>query len=185
MSALTLGDIHDVIETVKHHIAVVEDSGVFDNDFTAKISQLDLCPRYFFHLMHFLNAQQKASLIEDFIIRRDSGVRIPPSMDIGDYCKNDSVYVELKTSTSNKGMKLNIRQIRPWQKVNYYLCSFINELDVDKSKFYLLTKEDMDNEIALCGKPMHGTKTANKNNINVEYGISFPVYSSSNATTQR
>lgn len=58
-------------------------------------------------------------------------------------------------------------------------------ITIKKSKFYLLTREQMHFEVELCGAVIHGTKQATANNVNKEYGINFPVYSDKNPTTKR
>ena len=37
----------------------------------------------------------------------------------------ENLYYEIKTSFTNKGNNLNIRQIRLWQNIDYYYCFFI------------------------------------------------------------
>ena len=136
----------------------------------------------FFFLMSFFNAQAKATEIEKFLIKKLKCKKINASLDRGDCLSPNKKYIELKTSTTNKKNFLNIRQIRLYQDVDFYICSFINERDLDKSAYYLLTKEEMANEIKRCGSYTHGTKQATDLNVNKEYSISFPIYSESNIT---
>lgn len=181
----TIQDIFIIIDNMSDKINKIQKSGIKEKYENNNLELLSLTAADFFNLTFFLNAQKKASIIEDYIIQKDNGVKIPATLDKGDYYKDNTTYIELKTSTTNQNSHLNIRQIRPWQEVDYYLCSFINELNINDSKFYLLNKEDMLKEIELCGKAVHGTKNSNKNNKNIEYGISFPVYNSNNIITQR
>lgn len=179
-------EIKDNLNYITKIVDNITSLKVLEHDDGQDVDWSDYSAEEFFLIMGLFNAQRKASLIEDYIIDKDNGLKIPDSLDKGDYKKNDTgEYVELKTSTSNKGMKLNIRQIRPWQEVDYYLCSFINETDIKKSKFYLLTREQMHSEVHLCGAVIHGTKQATANNVNKEYGINFPVYNDKNPTTKR
>lgn len=181
----TIQDIFTIIDNMSDKINQIQSSGVKEKYENDNLELLSLPAKDFFNLTFFLNAQKKASIIEDYIIQKDNGVKVSSKIDKGDYCKNNTTYIELKTSTTNQNSRLNIRQIRPWQEVDYYLCSFINELNIGESKFYLLDKEDMIKEIKLCGKAVHGTKKSNKNNKNIEYGISFPVYNHNNTITRR
>lgn len=180
----TIQDIFKIINNMSDKINQIQSSGVKEKYENDDLELLSLTAKDFFNLTFFLNAQKKASIIEDYIIKKDNGVKISPTINKGDYCK-DNTFIELKTSTTNQNSNLNMRQIRPWQEVDYYLCSFINELNIEKSKFYLLDKEEMLKEIEICGKAVHGTKKSNKNNKNIEYGISFPVYNHNNTTTKR
>jgi len=179
-------EMFSTIETLDKNIKKVYDSGLKKRyDKNKSIDLLSLSSSDFFNLTYFLNAQKKSSLIEDYLIKKDNGDKIGPSKDRGDYISDNQKYIELKTSTTNYSSMLNIRQIRPWQEVDYYPCSFINELNVEKSRFYFLNKKEMLKEIELCGKPTHGTKTSNKHNKHIEYSISFPVYNDSHSIARR
>lgn len=136
----------------------------------------------FFFLMSFFNAQAKATEIEKFLIKKLKCKKINASLDRGDCLSSNKKYIELKTSTTNKKNFLNIRQIRLYQDIDYYICSFINERNLDRSAYYLLTKEEMLDEVEKCGSYTHGTKQATDLNVNKEYSISFPIYSESNIT---
>jgi hypothetical protein len=136
----------------------------------------------FFFLMSFFNAQEKANEIEKYLIEEINCKKIKASLDKGDCVSKDGKYIEIKTSTTNKNNFLNIRQIRPWQKVDYYLCSFINERNLAYSCYYFLTKQQMLEEIEKCGSYTHGTKKAARLNTNKEYSISFPVYKDNEIT---
>lgn len=138
----------------------------------------------FFFLMSFFNAQAKAVEIENFLIKELKCEKISAGLDRGDCLSPNEKYIELKTSTTNKNNFLNIRQIRLYQNVDYYICSFINERSLDKSAYYLLTKEEMVDEVEKCGSYTHGTKKATDLNINKEYSISFPIYSNNDITNR-
>lgn len=138
----------------------------------------------FFLLTYFMNAQRKAKEIELKFLDLLGGVAVPASKGRGDGLVSGKYY-ELKTSTTNKDNKLNIRQIRPWQNVDYYLCSYIDELCVSKSKIYRLTKDEMHYEIDKIGGFTHGTNQANKNNKNIEYSITLPVYKDDHTDVSR
>lgn len=138
----------------------------------------------FFFLMSFFNAQAKAVEIENFLIKELKCEKISAGLDRGDCLSPNEKYIELKTSTTNKNNFLNIRQIRLYQDVDYYICSFINERNLDKSAYYLLTKEEMVDEVEKCGSYTHGTKKATDLNVNKEYSISFPIYSNNDITNR-
>ena len=50
---------------------------------------------------------------------------------------------------------------------------------------HVLTKEEMAEEVALCGGYTHGTITANAVNKHNEYSITIPVYNDKNEKTIR
>lgn len=60
---------------------------------------------------------------------------VSASFNKGDAKDNNDNYYEFKTSFTNKDEKLNIRQIRPWQNIDFYYCFYINEnIDVYNMK---------------------------------------------------
>ena len=132
-----------------------------------------------------LTAQQKAPLGEKFLRNKLKMQKVSSSEDRGDAVDNNKKYYEFKTSFTNKDQNLNIRQIRLWQDINYYYCIYINEEELDKSLFFILTKEQMIEEVALCGSYTHGTVVANSVNIHKEYSITIPVYNDNNIKTKR
>lgn len=138
----------------------------------------------FYTLISSKNAQSKAPLSEKFIARKLGFSTISASLNSGDFTDGEKYY-ELKNSFTNKGNNLNLRQIRLWQPVDYYICVFIDEYDVKNSKFFKLTKEQMANEVDLCGSATHGTSTANIENANVEYSITIPIFNLKNEKTKR
>lgn len=139
----------------------------------------------FYMLISSLTPPSKGSLVEKFLCKKMNYQRVPSSFNKGDAKDNNNNYYEFKTSFTNKDEKLNIRQIRPWQNVDFYYCSYINENDIDKSVFFVLTKDEMLKEIEECGNYTHGTKKANENNQNKEFSITIDVYNIKNTTTKR
>lgn len=128
----------------------------------------------FFALLKTYNTPQKKSPIaQSFIIKKLGGREVSPSENCGDFIL-DNKKIELKVSFTNAAETLNIRQIRPWQDVDFYYCFYIDENNINNSNFYILSKEEMNFEIELCGSATHGTKTANENNQNIEYSITIP-----------
>lgn len=132
-----------------------------------------------------LSAQAKAPLGEKFLCNLLGYTRVSSKEDRGDAFDKEGIYYEFKNSFTNQQQNLNIRQIRLWQNVDYYYCFYINEEDLEKSIFFVLTKEEMIKEVALCGGYTHGTITANAVNKHNEYSITIPIYNDKNKTTQR
>ena len=132
-----------------------------------------------------LSAQAKAPLGEKFLCDLLGFKRVSSREDRGDAVDSNNYYYEFKNSFTNKGENLNIRQIRLWQEVDYYYCFYINEKNLEKSMFFVLTKEDMIKEVELCGGYTHGTISVNKINEKNEYSITIPVYNDKNEKTRR
>ena len=127
-----------------------------------------------FLLSSFMNAQKKSGIIENYIARKMGGELISPSLDRGDMIvtsDHGEVYYEMKTSTTNDKQKLNARQIRLWQDVDYYLCSYIDEKNLHNSRCYVLTKEQMEDEVILIGGFTHGTRKSNVRNENQFHSV--------------
>ena len=139
----------------------------------------------FYSLMIGSSAQAKAIPSEQFIIQKMGLTPVDAKENHGDGKDDNNNYYEIKTSFTNSKNYLNIRQIRLYQNNDYYICGFINEDDLDKSKFYLLTEEQMKKEVELCGGFTHGTQTVNEENEHPEYSITIPVYSSRSEKTRR
>lgn len=132
-----------------------------------------------------LSAQAKAPAGEKFLCNILNLKRIPAKENAGDAIDSNGLRYEFKNSFTNDGCNLNIRQIRPWQNIDYYYCFYINEEELDKSLFFVLSKEDMLKEIELCASASHGTSSANLLNKNIEYSITIPVYNDNNRNTKR
>ena len=90
-----------------------------------------------------LTAQAKAPLGEKFLCNLLGYTRVSSREDCGDAIDEEGTYYEFKNSFTNQQQNLNIRQIRLWQNVDYYYCFYINEEDLDKSVFFVLTKAEM------------------------------------------
>ena len=132
-------------------------------------------PEVFFTVISVGTAQAKAPEAEKFIGRKMGWTKISPSLNKGDFKTPENNYIELKNSFSNKAGCLNLRQIRLWQEVDYYLCVYIDETNIANSVVLLLTHEQMEEEVAACGCATHGTAVANANNQNIEYSITIKV----------
>ena len=132
-----------------------------------------------------LTAQAKAPLGEKFLCNLLGYTRVSSKEDCGDAVDKNGIHYEFKNSFTNQQQNLNIRQIRLWQNVDYYYCFYINEEELDKSVFFVLTKEEMTEEVALCGGYTHGTVAANAENKHSEYSITIPIYNDENEKTKR
>lgn len=132
-----------------------------------------------------LSAQAKAPMCEKFLCNKLNLIQIPSSKDCGDATDASGTIYEFKNSFTNQAQNLNIRQIRLWQNIDFYYCIYINELDLDKSVFYVLNKDQMAAEVSLCGSYTHGVSEINKQNKYQEYSITIPVYSKRSSLTKR
>lgn len=133
------------------------------------------------------NAQAKSRWIEQFISYNLGIELISASVGRGDGVK-DGEYYEFKTSTTNKGRNLNLRQIRLYQDIQYYICTYIDELHLSQSKTFKLTHDELEEELALINGVdkngdlrgfTHGTATSNRNNPVPEYSLTIPIKKSS------
>lgn len=143
---------------------------------------------FFYTAISSQNVQSKAPLSEKFIANKMDWKRVKASEGRGDFLdssENGYGYIELKNSFTNKEEKLNLRQIRLWQDVDYYLCIYIDEENLENSSVFLLTKEQMTKEVENMGGYTHGTVEANKDNKNKEYSITLPVKKEKNEHTVR
>lgn len=125
-------------------------------------------PSDFFAICSILSAQQKALLFEGFIRDAYEGEHVPSANDRGDFVVDDKYY-EVKTSSANENHCLNIRQIRLYQNVDYYLCTYIDELHPERSHCYRLTELQMTDEVKALGSFTHGTVEENMRHPNSEY----------------
>ena len=141
--------------------------------------------KLYYELTSSLSVQAKAPLGEKFLCNKLGFTRIPANKNQGDAVDSNGYHYEFKNSFTNKQENLNMRQIRLWQNIDWYYCIYINEDNIEDSLFFALTKEEMIYEVAECGSATHGTVAANKDNTNIEYSITIPVYNDSNSKTKR
>ncbi len=155
------------------------------NELCSKYNSLDEIDDFydFLIVISSLSAQAKAPLVEDFIARKSGWERVPSSVGRGDFLTPQGKYIELKVSFHNKEEKLNLRQIRLYQGVDEYLCIYLDDTGKlqENSACFVLSKEQMEEEVKQLGSFTHGTKAANKGNKNVEYSISIPMNNSSHS----
>lgn len=132
-----------------------------------------------------LSPQAKAPAGEKFLCNILGYSQVSSRENRGDAVDKNGVYYEFKNSFTNQKQYLNIRQIRLWQEIDYYYCFYINEENLDESLFFVLSKQEMTEEVALCGGYTHGTIAANMDNKNSEYSITIPVYNDKSEKTKR
>lgn len=130
----------------------------------------------FFALERLFSYQQKACDFQKYVSIKLGVEMLDNHSERGDfYDEVDDKYVELKCSFTNKGGNLNIRQIRAWQNIDEYWVLCINEDFPKDSSVYVLTRQQMIDEVNRCGTPSHGKKKDNVRNANVESSITIPM----------
>ena len=131
----------------------------------------------FLVLSRLMSPQSKSAQIEKYVTSCFKGESVPASNNTGDFkCANDKgdpVYYESKISTTNNTEKINVRQLRLWQKVDYYLIGYMDERDPFSSDFYVIPHKEMKKLAEEIARPCHGTTAANKDNTNVELGFAI------------
>ncbi len=119
--------------------------------------------------------QRRTSILEKHLKALNKWKVSPAKHDKGDYIDVNGKFFELKTSATNANGVINIDQVRIWQSVDYYVVVYWNLEEPEKSKKYVLTKEQMTEEVEKLGSASHGTKSANKQNQNIEYSIHLSI----------
>lgn len=162
--------IDNVMEACSHYDDNTDLNELDFNDFCCVIS--------------ILNAQKKALLIEDWFNKKLGLFRLSPSLNAGDasntVIKNgiitpDVITYEYKFSTTNEARTLNLRQIRNWQRIDYYITGYLDYNNPEHSILLKIPKNDMNHEILKLGTPTHGTSNANSKNVNIEYSITVKL----------
>lgn len=116
-----------------------------------------------------MTAQSRGVIVEKAVTRHFCGTSVPAGADRGDFAVGNRHY-EVKSGFT-KG-RVNIRQIRPWQDVDYIIL----HVDVENkpaSRLYRLTHEEMMSEVGMIGSLSHGTKSAGLNNGSKEFSITL------------
>lgn len=151
---------------------------------TTDIEHVKNCELFYLLISNY-SVQRKAPLSDKYLINRLNFCPVAAKDNCGDEKDQYNHFYEFKTSFTNKGNKLNLRQIRLWQEVDNYYCFFINEEQFEHSLIFTLTKEQMKEEVQLFGSATHGTTAANKNNKCIEYSLTVDVYNDKNINTKR
>lgn len=127
----------------------------------------------YFALLSLVSAQQKNKYIEHYICNLLSLDLVSATENRGDAKDSNGSYFELKISTDNCDHLLNIRQIRLYQDVDYYVCAYIDAWDMSKSWCFKLTKDEMKQEVENYGTFAHGVKDITQDNLYQEYSITI------------
>lgn len=135
--------------------------------------------------LSYLIPQSWGTKIQNYICNKLKFKNVCAGKNKGDlFDEENNIYYELKTSMLNdfkESLNFNVKNIRLWQDVDFYLCLFIDVRDIDniKHNLFILSKEDMINEVELLkANPTNGTKEANINNSNIDLSFSIKVNSS-------
>lgn len=122
----------------------------------------------FYKITSLLTPQSRSPLWQNYFIEKNGFDKLKSKENKGDCVKNGICY-EYKASGFNEGSGLHVIQIRLWQDCDY----IIQFIEKDKVYTFILTKEEMKEEIQKCGSTSaHGTKEANESNENVELRLS-------------
>ena len=104
----------------------------------------------------------------------DNGmVEVSPALELGDCRIGRTKYAELKISFISKQGTYSIRNIRGWQKFDYFILCFVNSNDDFKAKYYCVMKEVITNNQSLKLSYQNGTKSSNMNNDKVGMSVSI------------
>lgn len=171
---------HKRYEKIKY----IENQSKLLNDINIDLTDIEDAKLYYLLSSDF-SAQKKAPMGEKFLCKKLHLQSIPSSENNGDAKDSNGKIYEFKNSFTNQQQNLNIRQIRLWQNIDFYYCFYINEDDLDKSLFFVLTKEQMEKEVILCGSYTHGVTSINEENKYNEYSITIPIYNTLNEKTKR
>jgi hypothetical protein len=90
--------------------------------------------------------------------------------------KNSKKFLEIKVSSLDAKGNFNIVQVRPHQKLYYYIIVIIKpKLFVDKYDYeiFLIPKKELEDFIIENGGLAHGTKISTENNQNLEYRMTI------------
>lgn len=158
---------------------------------TKKIGKIDIddidWTSYVKAAINFTTAQSYGSQIESVYIRKNAYKKVDPSEERGDVLMPESgKYIEVKfTVVSFPTYQYDVVQIRPHHNIEEYHIITFNK-DTDKTEFYLLTKEEMNNEIKITGDSLaHGTKKNQSLLVNPEYAIRFRIDSETHKRWQK
>lgn len=118
----------------------------------------------FYRITSLLTPQSRSSLWEKYFILKHKCCKINLSEDRGDFEKN-GIYYEYKSSGYNLDSALHVVQVRLWQTCDYLIQSISDDAI---ATFHVPHKNMSDEVEKLNASVAHGTKTANKENKNIE-----------------
>ncbi len=149
--------------------------------FVSKLGNKD-----FFLAVATLTAQQKGPKHEKRLIKIFKGKKIKAKLNKGDFVTKNGKYYEVKCSTpSADGNVLNLVQIRTFQKIDYYLCVFVDDVYYKKNYVFLLNKKQMKYECETIGNSAHMTSDIVSKTKHREYRISIFLDKPNSETTKR
>ena len=131
-----------------------------------------------------MSPAQRGNAWEKHMMYKNNGIIKKSSEDQGDFECSEYGICESKISTTNKGIQLNMKQLRLWQDVDTYICAYIDYDTPNRSKFYILTKKEMCDQWEKYGGYMHGTKKSNENNEKPSLSLSIRPYSINSKKTK-
>lgn len=140
---------------------------------TELVLNKDINEKQFYLITSFLTPQARSPLWQNYFIQKIKAEKVAVSEDKGDLFWKHKYY-EYKISGFNKNNMLNIIQVRKWQKCDYIVQYVDTKYNPPIS--FLLKNSDMKKELKIMKASVaHGTKSANKDNRNIEYRFSVPL----------
>lgn len=134
--------------------------------------------------LNYLIPQSWGTKIQNWLCNKLNFSNVNSGINKGDlFDKENNLYYELKTSMLNDfkdGLNFNVKNIRIWQDIDFYLCLFIDVRDVENIKpmLFILSKQEMINEMKILkANSTNGTKEANKENVFIDKSFSIKVNS--------
>lgn len=129
----------------------------------------------FLKKMYLLNPQSYGPRIQNRIRKELKWDKIKPSADNGDILspKDQSPYEVKASLITESNQQLNLVQIRLWQNVSY-ICFWFN-VKTGEFSTYILTHEQMEDEVGIMGSSAHGTKSSIQENKNKELRLSLNI----------
>jgi len=126
----------------------------------------------FIRKMRILTPQSSGSRIQNYIFRALGWTKINPLLNRGDVKNSLGQYFEVKvTIITSSNPCANIVQVRLWQDISGHQIFVIDSTNNYKVTHFTLSRYEMNQEVSLCGSNAHGTKEANKLNVNIEWAL--------------
>lgn len=118
-----------------------------------------------------VSAQVYGIRYQNYLIEMLKAKTINQKENCGDCSLND-YNIEIKASILNDtNRKLNLLQLRTYQNVHFYLFLACDSVH-DEEYIYILNKDELSREFkAMNAVQTHGTKDANKDNVNTSFSL--------------
>lgn len=137
--------------------------------------------------VYFTSAQSYGTTIESLYLKKTGLEKVKASEERGDgYDRTRGVNIEVKfTVISYPDNRMNLVQIRPHHNIQeYHVLTYDKEKEV--TELYILTKEEMAEELLLTGEGLaHGTAKNKQAYSHPEYAIRFQVGSTTHNRWQK